>query len=260
MQEKLNALKENIAEFSSAVIAFSGGVDSTFLAAVARQVLPGKVLLVTANSSFFPQSESEQSARIAQTLDVPHLMLRIDEQKTGLFATTSRERCYYCKRAFFEQIRILAARQGYSVVMDGSNVDDLQDYRPGLRALKELDIRSPLCETAFSKKEIREFSRQMELPTAEKPSMACLVSRFPYGENITKSKLRRVELSEEKIRALGIHQLRVRSHDNLARIEVDPCELGRAFEMREEISEICTNAGFTFVSLDLDGYRSGAMN
>lgn len=260
MQEKLSALKKNLSRFPSAVIAFSGGVDSTFLAAVANQVLPGKVLLVTATSSFFPQSESEQSVQIAQTLNIPHLLIRIDEQRTGLFTVTSRERCYFCKRAFFEQIRTLAAQRGYGGVMDGSNMDDLQDYRPGLRALKELHICSPLCETAFSKKEIRELSRKMKIPTADKPSMACLVSRFPYGEVITEAKLKRVEVAEEQIRELGIHQLRVRSHGDLARVEVEPDELGKAFELRDEISTICRDAGFSFVSLDLEGYRSGAMN
>lgn len=260
LQEKLHVLKKNIDDVPSAAIAFSGGVDSTLLAAVAQKTIPGRVLLVTASASFFPRLEFEETTKLAQFLKIPQKIIKIDENKTGIFTRNSSDRCYWCKRAFFEQIKSSAQQSGYEAVMDGSNCDDLRDYRPGLQALKELGIRSPLREAGFTKKEIRTLSRKLQLPTADKPSMACLVSRFPYGEKITHGKMKRVEISEEGIRQLGISQLRVRSHGDMARIEVDSVDMDVVFRKRDKIVRVCKEAGFVYVSLDLEGYRSGAMN
>ncbi|MCJ7687887.1 MAG: ATP-dependent sacrificial sulfur transferase LarE, partial [Clostridiaceae bacterium] len=176
------------------------------------------------------------------------------------FSDNPPDRCYYCKSELFTVIKHIADTEKYDVVFDGSNADDLNDYRPGRRAIKEKGVVSPLCDAGFTKLEIRLLSKKYELPTADKPAYACLASRFPYGEKITKEKLDRVGKAEKEIREIGFSLFRVRNHDNLARLEFMPKEIDMAWRKRDEINEICHKAGFTFVAVDIQGYRTGAMN
>lgn len=258
--EKLDQLKSAISRVSSAVIAFSGGVDSTFLAKVAGDVLKGNVLLVTASSGTYPKRELEWSIEIARQLNLPHRIIESEELEIAGFAENPINRCYYCKKELFAKIKTIASLERYQVVFEGSNADDLNDFRPGRIAINELGIVSPLLDAQLTKSEIRELSLTMGLPTAQKASFACLASRFPYGEKITREKLDRVGAAEEKICELGFRQFRVRSHGDLARIEFSFMDLDRAWNQRVVIKTICKKAGFTYVAIDLDGYRTGAMN
>ena len=260
-EEKLLRLKNIIAGYKSAIVAFSGGVDSAFLARIAGEVLGGeKLLLVTATSSTYPGSELDDSKRIAALLSLPQRIIESEELEIPGFSENSPQRCYYCKKTLFSHIREIAKKEGFDIVFDGANADDQNDFRPGARAAKELGIRSPLSETGWSKGEIREYSRFLGLPTAEKPSLACLASRFPYGERITKKKLDRVGEAEKYLRDLGFTQLRVRSHGDLARIELIENEIEIGWQKRSLIQAACKNAGFIFVAIDTQGYRTGAMN
>jgi uncharacterized protein len=260
MDPKLEKLKQIISRSASAVVAFSGGVDSTFLARVARDVLGGRLLLVTATSSTYPESELDEAKKLAAQIGASHCVIVSEEIDIPGFSDNPPDRCYYCKRELFMKIRDIAEREGYQAVFDGSNADDLADYRPGRRALSELGVVSPLVESGLTKKEIRSLSAEMGLPTASKGSFACLASRFPYGDAITKENLARVDKAEQALRMMGFGQFRVRSHGNLARIEVSPADLDKAWQRRTEISAACKKAGFVFVSLDLEGYRTGSMN
>jgi len=257
---KLDQLRTAIGRVSSAVIAFSGGVDSTFLAKVAGDVLNGKVLLITASSSTYPKRELDGAIEIAQQLKLPHRVIYSEELDIAGFADNPSNRCYFCKSELFTKIKEIAAKEQYQIVFEGSNADDLSDFRPGRIAIKELGICSPLLEAQLSKNEIRELSLVMGLPTAQKASFACLASRFPYGEKITRDKLVRVGDAEEKIYSLGFRQFRVRSHGDMARIEFAVSDFERAWNQRDVIKLICKNAGFTYVAIDLEGYRTGSMN
>jgi pyridinium-3,5-biscarboxylic acid mononucleotide sulfurtransferase len=260
MNAKLEKLKAVIGKYPSAVIAFSGGVDSTLLARVAGEVLKKRVLLVTASSSTYPLSEQEEALSLAKAMGLPHRIIASEETDIRGFADNPPDRCYFCKRELFTKIAALAKQEGYAAVFDGSNADDLKDYRPGRKALSEGGVVSPLCEVGLTKEDIRAASRELGLPTADKPSYACLASRFPYGETITREKLSRVGGAEAEIRRLGFRQFRVRSHQDCARVEVAPAELDAAWEKRAAIGKACREAGFVFVALDIDGYRTGAMN
>jgi len=257
---KLKKLKDFLLKYDSAVIAFSGGVDSMFLAAVAREVLGDNVLLVTASSATYPDREMKEAVELAGSIALKHRVIVSEELEIPGFSDNSPQRCYYCKRELFLKICQIASEEGYSVVFDGSNADDLNDYRPGRKALAELGIVSPLCEAGLTKEEIRKYSAAMGLKIASKPSFACLASRFPYGEKITAEKLSRVGTAEDALRRLGLRQFRVRSHGDLARIEVESSEMDRAWEIRKELEKICREAGFVYASIDLRGYRTGAMN
>jgi uncharacterized protein len=258
--DKLKQLEENIQNYTSALIAFSGGVDSTFLAYFAGKVLNGKVLLVTAASSTYPETECAEAVALAKELGLPHRIIVSEELEIPGFATNPPDRCYHCKHELFTKLTSLAVAEGFKTVFDGSNADDMADYRPGRRALAELGIRSPLLEVGLTKAEIRSYSQQFGLKTAGKPAYACLASRFPYGETITREKLSRVDATETALRRLGFSQFRVRSHGELARIELLPAEMEQGWKSRESILAACKGAGFTFVALDLQGYRTGAMN
>ncbi len=247
----------------SAVVAFSGGVDSTFLLRVARDVLGrDKLLALTATSPTYPQSELEESQALADSLGVHQLLVESNELEIPGFAENDRQRCYYCKRELFSVCRSKAAELGYQEILDGSNVDDLHDYRPGRRAVEELKVRSPLLEAGLGKNEIRQLSRGLGLSTWHKQPFACLSSRFPYGTTITSERLAQVDRCETFLRQHQFRNYRVRYHGETARIEVAVEEIPRLLEsrLREELVGEFKAAGFTYVSLDLEGYRTGSMN
>lgn len=258
--DKLNKLKEIVGRYRSAVVAFSGGVDSTFLARVAQEVLGDRLLLVTATSSTYPSFEHEEAVKLAKGYGMRHRDIVSEETDIAGFSENTPDRCYYCKRELFDLLGGICREEGFDIVFDGSNADDLCDHRPGRRAARELGVVSPLCEAGLTKEDIRRYSREYGLPTADKGSFACLASRFPYGERITTNKLDRVGSAEGTLRSLGFRQFRVRSHGDLARIELASEELDKGWRERGAISRACKEAGFVYVSLDLDGYRTGAMN
>lgn len=261
-QEKYEKLKEIFRAMKNVVVAFSGGVDSTFLLKAAKDALGDRVLAVTAESETYTSLEKEEAIAIAKKLDVSHKIISTDELECPEFASNPVNRCYYCKKELFTQLKTIAEKYGYKTIVEGSTVDDANDYRPGHRAIQELGVRSPLREVGLTKAEIRELSKMFGLPTWNKPSMACLASRFPYGTPITPEKLRIIEKAEKILRELGFTQIRVRHHDTIARIEVDPEEIPRFTEpeIRAQIVRQFRELGYLYVTLDLAGYRTGSMN
>jgi len=258
--DKLQKLSNILSRYDSAVIAFSGGVDSTFLAKVASEVLQENLLLVTATSFAFPFHELEEAKKLAKEMNIAHKVITSEEMNVPGYSNNPPDRCYYCKSEVFEKIKYVANEEGYQAVFDGTNAGDTGDYRPGMKALKEKQIESPLKEAGMYKEDIRHYSREYGLPTADKPAESCLASRFPYGEKIDPDKLDRVSKAELRIKFLGFTQFRVRSHDDLARLEFIPEEMDQAWNNRSELTKICKDAGYTYVTLDTTGYRSGAMN
>jgi pyridinium-3,5-biscarboxylic acid mononucleotide sulfurtransferase len=257
---KLEHLEKIIGRHVSAVVAFSGGVDSTFLAWVCKRVLGPRVLLVTAQSSTYPETELAGAKQSAALLEMKHRIILSEETDIPGFSENSPLRCYYCKKELFTKIAEIARAEKFDAVFDGSNADDMKDYRPGRKALEELSIRSPLCEAGMTKDEIRSYSRDAHLPTAQKPSFACLASRFPYGEAITKEKIDRVGKAEQVLRLMGFTQFRVRSHGDVARIEFVESEMDRGWSSRKVIEDGVKQAGYVYVAIDVRGYRTGAMN
>ncbi len=246
----------------SVLVAFSGGVDSTYLAAVAQRVLGDRVLAVTASSPSFPERELQEAVDLAKKIGVRHRVIRSHGLANPKYAANAPDRCYHCKLELFDLLRKIASEQRLRHVLDGSNADDTGDYRPGRKATEELAVRSPLMELGFSKDDIRAESRKLGLPTADKPSFACLASRFPYGTRITEESLRAVERAENGLRDLGFHQVRVRAHGDVARIELLPAEIARAAsdEFRGRIADLIRACGYRYVAIDLRGYRTGSMN
>jgi len=266
MQSDLNAkyrkLEEILADTGGVLIAYSGGVDSTLLLKAALEALGDRALAVTVASQIHPPEEVAEAASLAHQLGARHRTLNVDSLANEDFAQNPPDRCFHCKKELFQKLLQVAEEAGLPVVAEGSNVDDLRDYRPGMKALQELGIRSPLREAGFAKEAIREVSRALGLPTWDRPSMACLASRFPYNEKLTAEKLDRVAAAERVLRGLGMRQVRVRDYGQTARIEVGLVDLGHIVEekIRTRIVEGLHKLGYVYVTLDLDGYRSGSMN
>ncbi len=242
------------------LVAYSGGVDSTLLAFAARDALGDRSLAVFAVSEVCPHSEAIAARATAAELGLDLVEVETDELDDPVFAANTPDRCYTCKQELFSVLREVADSRGLAFVADGSNADDLADHRPGRRAAAEIGVVSPLQDAGLTKDEIRAISRRLGLPTADKPSMACLASRFPYGTPLDRASLARVEAAEDSVRALGFRQFRVRSHGDVARLEVAPEELERAFAGREALSAALRQAGFAYAALDMDGYRTGSLN
>lgn len=261
-KEKLKHLQDYLARLSGVAIAFSGGVDSTFLLKVAQDVLDSRVLALTVESHSFPKRERREAIDFCKQEGIRHIICEIDELQIPGFAENPKNRCYICKMELFSRMKEIAGEQGIDSVAEGSNVDDEGDYRPGLMAVSELGILSPLRACHLTKADIRDLSRYLDLPTWDKPSFACLASRFVYGETITKDKLDMVDRAEQMMMDMGFRQVRVRIHGTLARIEVESAELSRLMEesVRHQIAGALREYGFSYVTVDLQGYRTGSMN
>ena len=259
---KYNELKSMMNGFGSVAVAFSGGVDSTFLLYAAKEALGDRVIAVTAQSCSFPKRELNEAKAFCGERQIRHFICESEELDIEGFSHNPKNRCYLCKHELLEKIQKIAEQEKITAIVEGSNLDDNGDYRPGLQAVAELGIKSPLRQIGFTKNDIRTLSRYLELPTWDKQSFACLSSRFVYGETISKEKLGMVDRAEQLLLDLGFHQVRVRIHDTMARIEVLPEEFVKliAEDTRAKIITSFREYGFTYISMDLIGYRTGSMN
>jgi len=262
LETKYQRLKEILADIGGVVVAYSGGVDSTLLLKAALEALGDRAFAVTVASAIHPTGEVEEAAALARQLGARHSTLELDVMENEQLVSNSPERCYHCKKELFRRLLGIVEEAGLEALVEGSNVDDLRDYRPGLRALEELKVRSPLREAELTKNEIRAISKALGLPTWDRPSLACLASRFPYGDRLTPERLARVEAAEWFLRGLGIRQVRVRDYGQTARIEVDISDLKRTLspENRTRIVEELHRLGYLYATVDLEGYRAGSMN
>ena len=262
LQNKLTILKQYIESLGSAAVAFSSGVDSTLLLKVAHEVLGDRVIAVTARSCSFPERELNEAIEFTKKNGIGHLIVDSEELEIEGFTQNPFNRCYLCKHELFSKMKKVAQKYGLNAVLEGSNIDDMGDYRPGLDAINELDIKSPLRVAELTKNEIRQLSKEKGLPTWEKQSFACLSSRFPYGQSITREKLSMVDKAEQILLDLGLRQVRVRHHDTIARIEIEESQFNMIMEktVREKIAAQFKDIGFTYVTMDLSGYRTGSMN
>ncbi len=260
IQNKYERLKEYFRSAGSAAVAFSGGVDSTFLLKAAIDALGDKAAAVTVYSCFMPEKELDEAEEFCRSENIRHFICEVNPLLNEEIADNPPERCYLCKKEIFGKIKAVAAENDIRIVAEGSNLDDNSDYRPGLSAIRELGVKSPLQEVGFTKQEIRTMSDRLNLPTWNKPSFACLASRFAYGEKLSEEKLHRTERAELLMSELNFSQFRVRSHGDMARIEVLPEDFDKLIAQREEICDKFKEYGFIYVSMDLSGYRMGSMN
>ncbi len=262
LAEKASALESLLASYGSALVAFSGGVDSTYLLAVARDVLGEKAVAATVSTVLHMRDEEEEARRLAVRLGAEHLVLSADPLADQALRANRPDRCYVCKRHLMGELLAVARERGLAVVVEGSNADDPGDYRPGMRAVSELGIRSPLLEVGLTKSQIRELARARDLPNWGLPARACLASRIPYGEPLSTDRLERIDRAEAALRALGAVQVRVRDHQSVARIEVPPEEIGSWSDpgMRQRVVDAIKGAGYAYVAIDLEGYRTGSLN
>lgn len=257
---KINQLKKILKNMHSVLVAYSGGLDSTFLLAVSKEVLGKNVLAVTANSATYPRQELKSAKKTARKLKARHLIINSEELKDKRYLCNSTQRCYFCKKDLFRRLKKIAAGEKIKFVIEASNLNDAGDFRPGRKAKKEYLIRSPLEEAHFSKADIRRYSKKLGLNTWNKPSLACLASRIPYGTKINRNLLKRINKAEEYLYALGIRQVRLRHYNGLCRIEVEEKDFPTLIKKRNSIVEKLKKLGYNYITLDLEGYRTGSLN
>ena len=262
MSNRLDKLLAILEKMDSVLVAFSGGVDSSLLLKAAKLSVKGRVIAVTSVSPTMPCEDAVFAKQIALSIDVEHLLIKTDELKDSRFTSNPLTRCYYCKKGIFDKLKDYAKTQGISFILDGSNVDDMGDYRPGRKAALEAGVRSPLIEAGLRKEDIRAISRKLGLPTWNKPASPCLASRIPYGHEITEQALKQVEKAEGLLRLLEFKEFRVRHYGELARIEILPSDFSRIVvdEVREKIVSFFKLCGYRQIALDLEGFRSGRLN
>jgi pyridinium-3,5-biscarboxylic acid mononucleotide sulfurtransferase len=260
LSEKAERLSSTIVEMQSVVVAFSGGADSALVAAVAARELGDRALAVTAVSPSLPPGELEAAREMADAAGIHHRTVRTQEVDKEAYRSNGLDRCYHCKTELYDVLGDLARREGYAVVASGANADDLGDFRPGLRAASEHEVRHPLVEAGLGKDDVRELSRELGLPTWDKPASACLSSRFAFGVRIGVEELSKVGRAERAIKELGFRQVRVRVHGDVARVEVEQQDITRLVEQRQHVTAALKNLGYRFVTIDLEGFRSGSMN
>ncbi len=262
LNDKFTRLKESLGLMERVIIAYSGGVDSTLLLKASSISGLKKILAVTADSESFPRDELFFAKKTASDLNIKHRIIKTEELKDKNYASNPPDRCYYCKKELFGKLRDIAVKEGFPFILDGTNADDIKDWRPGTRAALETDVHSPLLEAGLGKQEIRDISRTLKLPSWDKPSTPCLSSRFPYGQNITSQALLRVNRAEDFIKKFGVKQLRVRDHAETARIEILPEDFHLLMDetRRKEIVSFLKSLGYKYISLDLHGFRSGSLN
>ena len=262
LEKKLKNLRDYLVKLESAVVAFSGGVDSTFLLKVASDVIKDNLIAVTADSASFPKTELESAKKIATLLNVKHIVIKTNEMHDKKFVINDNNRCYHCKNELFKLISELANKINYKNILDGSNYEDINDYRPGMTAAKEWNVLSPLKETGFKKNDVRILSKEFGLPTWNKPSFACLASRIPYGTKITEELLEKIDRAESVIRSEGFNQVRVRHHGSIARIELAIENFNKILNhnVKNNIINQLKELGYLYVTLDLEGYKTGSIN
>lgn len=260
LEAEIEKIKEAMRAKQSILVAFSGGVDSSVVAALAFKALGKNALAVTAASETLPPFELENAVKVAKQIGIAHRIVKFSELEVGGFKNNPPDRCYYCKKSLLHVLKKIAEEEKFKVIADGTNADDYLGHRPGIKALREFDVFSPLAEFGVSKAEVRAIARELNLPNADKPSMACIASRFPYGQEITREKLERVKNAEAFLLRMGFKQVRVRDHDGIARIEVLPEEKQAILNSSLKIAGELRRLGYRYIALDLEGYRSGSMD